>query len=134
VSFRQKSRKTRNRRLKTTLTAYRGSNRNLHHKKLGLELLEDWRLLSIDSPQFELFNVSPALFVENQGQWADASIRYLHQGNGANVAMTDAGPVFHVFRQETVDGSTPAEKSAPELPGLENRFKPDDTLTQTLQF
>jgi len=44
--------------------------------------------------------------------------------------MTDAGPVFHVFRQETV----PAEKSAPELPGLENRFKPDDTLTQTLQF
>jgi len=42
----------------------------------------------------ELFSVSPALFVENQGQWADPSVRYVHSGNGANVAMTDAGVLF----------------------------------------
>ena len=43
---------------------------------------------------------APALFVENQGQWSDASVRFMHQGDGANVAMTDTGPVFQVFRRE----------------------------------
>ena len=31
----------------------------------------------------ELFSVSPALFVENQGQWADPSVRFVHQGSCA---------------------------------------------------
>ena len=69
-------------------------------RRLAFEPLEDRRLLSVDSPQLELFNVSPALFVENQGQWADESVRFVHQGDGANVAMTDAGPVFQVFRPD----------------------------------
>ncbi len=41
-----------------------------------------------------LFGVSPALFVENQGQWSDPSIRYVHDGEGIDVAMTDTGVVF----------------------------------------
>ena len=48
----------------------------------------------------ELFGVSPALFVENQGQWPDESVRYAFQGSGANVAFTDAGLLFQVFRAE----------------------------------
>jgi hypothetical protein len=42
----------------------------------------------------ELFGISPALFVENQGQWSDSSIRYVHDGNGIDVAMTDTAVVF----------------------------------------
>ena len=44
-----------------------------------------------------LFGVSPALFVENLGQWADPGVRYVFDGDGANVLFTDAGPVFQVF-------------------------------------
>ena len=43
---------------------------------------------------------SPALFAENKGQWADPSVRLVHSGSGGNVAVTDSGPVFQVFRQE----------------------------------
>jgi hypothetical protein len=48
----------------------------------------------------ELFNISPALFVENKGQWSDPSIRYVHDGNGVDVAMTDSGVLFDVARSE----------------------------------
>ena len=68
-------------------------------RRLVCEGLEDRRLLSGTSPEIELFNTSPALFVENQGQWSDASVRFMHQGDGANVVMTDTGPVFQVFRR-----------------------------------
>jgi len=81
----------------------------------------------------ELFSVSPALFVENQGQWTDESVRYVHQGNGANVAMTDSGPVFQVFRQEPREGTdgAPGDLTDP-LDG--DRFDPDDYDTEMLQF
>jgi hypothetical protein len=42
----------------------------------------------------ELFSLSPALFVENQGQWSDPSVRYVHDGDRIDVAMTDTGVVF----------------------------------------
>jgi len=45
-------------------------------------------------PAVELFGVSPALFVENQGQWSDPTIRYVHDGEGVDVAVTDMGVVF----------------------------------------
>jgi hypothetical protein len=59
-----------------------------------LESLEARLLLSGETAQqaLELFSVSAALFAENQGQWADPSVRYVHHGNGVNMAMTDAGP------------------------------------------
>jgi len=44
----------------------------------------------------ELFSVSPALFAENQGQWAEESVRFVHDGAGANIAMTDTGPVLQL--------------------------------------
>ena len=71
-------------------------------RRLAFEPLEDRRLLSVlgQDQVVELFSTSPALFVENQGQWADESVRYLHQGDGVNVAMTDTGPVFQLFQQE----------------------------------
>ena len=49
-------------------------------RKLVCEPLEDRRLLAVNSPQVELFGLSPALFVENQGQWADSSIRFMAHG------------------------------------------------------
>jgi len=54
----------------------------------------------------KLFSTSPALFAENQGQWADASLRYVHKGSGANVAMTDSGPVFRIFRRTKSSSSS----------------------------
>jgi hypothetical protein len=97
-------------------------------RKLAFEPLEDRRMLSIDSPQIELFKISPALFVENQGQWADESVRFVHQGDGVNVAMTDAGPVFQVFRREPIEGELPPD----------SEFAPRDLLsdyrTEMLSF
>src|SRR4030042_1221904 len=92
-------------------TRTRSSNR----RRLICESLESRWLLSMSSPMIELLDASPALFVENQGQWADESARFVHQGNGVNVAMTDAGPVFEAFRYEpTSDGVEPDE----DEPGL----------------
>jgi hypothetical protein len=70
----------------------------------AIETLEPRLLLegSADANTLQLFDASPALFVENQGQWADASIRYGFQSKGGNVLFTDAGPVFQLF------GQTPA--------------------------
>lgn len=50
---------------------------------------------SAESPHaLELFGLLPALFVENQGQWSDQTVRYVHDGDGIDVAMTDAGVRF----------------------------------------
>ena len=51
----------------------------------------------------ELFRTKPALFVENRGQWADHSVRFVHRGSGVNVAMTEAGPVLQVFNRSRLD-------------------------------
>ncbi|HUU42770.1 MAG TPA: SBBP repeat-containing protein, partial [Planctomycetota bacterium] len=73
------------------------------------ETLEPRLLLS---GALELFELSPALFVANEGQWADEAVRYAYLRDGANVLFTDAGPVFQVFAGEsyaevavTFDGS-----------------------------
>ncbi len=78
-----------------------GDDANSQHHFPALEQLEQRLLLDglAESQAIELFNVSPALFVENQGQWADESIRYAFQGSGANVLFTDGGPVFQVFQR-----------------------------------
>jgi hypothetical protein len=39
-------------------------------------------------------DLSPALFVENQGQWADSSICYVHSGKAFDVAMTNSAMAF----------------------------------------
>jgi len=45
----------------------------------------------------EAFDLSPAVFVENKGQW-DESIRYGFDGKGVRVSFTDAGPVFQMLK------------------------------------
>jgi len=45
----------------------------------------------------EAFDLSPAVFVENKGQW-DSGIRYGFDGKGVRVSFTDAGPVFQMLK------------------------------------
>ncbi len=87
-----------------------------YHRRLLCEALEDRRLLNATAanPTLQLFSASPALFAENQGQWSDAAVRYVFQGDGASVAMTDAGPVFQVFQQPATN--TPAAPSPVDSP------------------
>ena len=40
------------------------------------------------------FQKGPSVFIVNQGQWADESIRFALDGSGANVGLTDQGPRF----------------------------------------
>jgi len=100
-------------------------------RQLGMELLEDRRLLSLSQPAVELFDASPPLFVENQGQWADASIRYALHGSGANVLHTTGGPVFQLFKygpaeetDETVDLYDPMDPLA----------EPAEVITQYVEL
>ncbi|MCR4415363.1 MAG: SBBP repeat-containing protein, partial [Thermoguttaceae bacterium] len=77
-------------------------------------------MLSVASQEPDLFSASPALFVENRGQWLDASVRYLHQGDGANVALTDAGATFQVFQcapTASEGGTTESLEFAVRFPG-----------------
>ena len=51
------------------------------------------------SKAVEALSLSSAVFVENQGQWADSSIRYAYNGQGINVGFTDTGPVLEVLQR-----------------------------------
>ena len=119
-------------RLSTRLASRRGLAP--HARRLALEPLEARRLLSVGSAELELFKLSPALFVENQGQWGDPSVRHMHQGDGVNVAMTDSGPVFQVFRKEAAGDAAAADPNNPTaaLPG--QRIAPENHVTETTQF
>ena len=102
-----------------------------HFRRLACELLEDRRVLSISSPTIELFDAMPALFVENQGQLADESVRYGFFGSGANVLHTDSGPVFQLFQREAVEETGKAD----HLNGPPGLFvEPEEVITQHTQF
>ena len=51
-------------------------------------------------PVLEEFQQSPAVFIENQGQWEDASIRFTMNATGANAGLTDQGVRFQLFQRE----------------------------------
>ena len=96
-------------------------------------------MLSASSPDsaaaIELFSTSPALFVENQGQWADESVRFLHQGDGVNVAMTDRGPVLQLSRvreseEATGDPSNASLAESYDAYGLP--FEQEDLLSENI--
>lgn len=70
-----------------------------------LEPLEPRIVLSGDVASVGELPGSQALFIENQGQWADSSVRYLLSRPGAQVAVTDSGPVFRVFDSQADGGS-----------------------------
>jgi hypothetical protein len=84
-----------------TKAGNRRNNRNVYHRRLICEPLEDRQLLSVSVGQeaIQSLNVSPALFVANQGQFSDAAVRYAYQGPGANVLLTDSGPVIQAFQK-----------------------------------
>ena len=81
-----------------------------HSNKPILEVLEPRLLLSGTTGEqaIELFHTSAAVFIENQGQWADESVRFLHKGQGANIAHTNNGPVFELFREIAGDEAAEA--------------------------
>ena len=100
-----------------------------------IESLEPRLLLDgmSESQALELFATSPALFVENMGQWEDESVRFVHDGAGwCNVAMTDSGPVFRVFRTEADGEDGGGDEGG--LDPLDGRADPKDTVTRALQF
>jgi len=50
-----------------------------------------------ESAAIQALDLSPALFVENKGQW-DAPVRYGFDGRAVRVSFTDAGPVFQMLK------------------------------------
>jgi hypothetical protein len=95
-----------------------------------VEALEDRRPLDAGGQAIVLFETSLALFVENQGQWDDDSVRFLFQGSGANVLHTDGGPVFQVFQSVEVE-TTEEEDPVRQLNPL---VEPDDVVTRMAEF
>jgi hypothetical protein len=102
---------------------------------LAVEQLEERRLLDAATPHaVELVETSPALFVENQGQWADESVRFLHSSDGASVAMTDTGPVFQVRREKAPEGGN-QDKSEGNLPNNSGKLSDrTEYETESLSF
>lgn len=76
---------------------------------LTIEYLEPRLLLADATPAIQLFAASPALFVENQGQWAQPSVHYAFHGLGGNIFFTDAGPIFQLFSGVATGGSPLAD-------------------------
>jgi hypothetical protein len=95
------------------------------------ESLEDRRLLSGSSSQLELFSVSPALFVENRGQWPDPSVRYAFFGSGANVLHTDAGPVIQFFQRKALQEATVTDAGEPNIDALRRFGDAENFITRS---
>ena len=56
------------------------------------EPLEPRLMLDGQSQTLQLFSASPALFVENQGQWADTAIHHGFDGAGCAIAFREQRP------------------------------------------
>jgi hypothetical protein len=91
-----------------------------------LESLEPRLLLAETAGALQLFNASAAVFVENQGQWADASVHYGFQGAGANIAFKDSGLAFDLYQQDAATASL-VDPNLPAQP-------PADSPLKTAQF
>ena len=50
---------------------------------------------------------SPAVFIENRGQWEDETIRYALSGMGANVGLASEGLRFQLFRRQADPQAAP---------------------------
>ena len=113
-------------------------NADRRFRRPTLEQLEP-RLLLDGTPAeqtVQLFNVSPALFVENQGQWADDSIKYAFQGSGASVLFTDTGPVFQLLMQEAAQEAEGSENGPPDASEFPRDLlaEAQDDITHSTQF
>ena len=80
----------------------------------------------------EAFDISPAVFVGNAGQW-DPSIRYAFQGKGINVLFTDEGPVFELFGRKEA-GADIAEEDAVTKDVVRARFRGSNQVSPEALF
>jgi len=71
-------------------------------------------------------SLNSALFIKNAGQWADESVRFVNNGKGASIALTDTGATFRLRRE--VAGVGEADMA---LPGGERETLP---TVETRQF
>ncbi|MEK7676027.1 MAG: hypothetical protein AAB676_09370 [Verrucomicrobiota bacterium] len=67
-------------------------------------------------PVMENFMKSPAVFIENRGQWGDEKIRFALSSQGANVGLTDQGPRFRLFQRKSAGAPNPARGHEPTAP------------------
>ena len=105
------------------------------HRLLACEKLEDRRMLSVGASgenALELFSTSTALFVENNGQWADEQIRYGFSGDGVNIAFQDDGLAFHLIQQEVIETAPGTLESYETL--SDRLANADDAVTHSTQF
>ena len=84
-----------------------------------VEALEARLLLDGGTPAVELFGASPAVFAENQGQWADESVHYAFQRGGAGVAFTDDGLAIRLAVPVETGDATPEGGLPEDLPPTE---------------
>ena len=95
-------------------SAQRDARHTLRGRVLRCEPLEVRRMLSVATGgenALELFSTSKALFVENQGQWADEAVRHGFHGDGVNIALTDDGLAFRLSQREVGSGATSVGES-----------------------
>ncbi|MCC7407706.1 MAG: SBBP repeat-containing protein [Phycisphaeraceae bacterium] len=97
----------------------------------GIEPLEPRLLLSTASPTVELFQGLTPLFVENQGQWSDADVRYAFGSGGVNVAFTDTGLRFQIAAPGSAPGIAHGNEAADPLDDLLHRGMEDELADAT---
>ena len=78
----------------------------------------------------QLFSTSPALFIENLGQWEDGAVRYGFTGSGTSIAFTDDGLRFDVVRRELAEG-VPEDEG---FGGSQRLFEEGDYVTEATSF
>lgn len=53
---------------------------------------------SAQDQAIQFLSTSSAVFVQNQGQWPDAGIKYAYDGQGINIGFSNTGPVLELER------------------------------------
>ena len=86
----------------------------------------------------QMLQSGPAVFIENKGQWPDASIRFALTGQGANVGLTSGSLRFQLFRRVPAPAGSPSSMAGPSpmrsrlRPGAEGPTSP--TVTRMMEF
>jgi len=83
------------------------------------EAMERRLLLADVAPAIDLFNASSAVFVENQGQWADRGVRYGFDGAGCAIGFRDEGVDFRLSRGQAETSGVPTDPIGRSMPSAE---------------
>ena len=102
---------------------------------VGDSLIEGHEYGRSEQQALQLFSTSPALFVENQGQWSDSAVRYAHDGCGVDVAMTDNGVLFRAMKRSAgEDGKIDARDTARDLMSARESTTDESDSVDVLPF